>query len=194
MLPSLRREVPGPELHQLPHPDAGVGQGADDELVPLGLRRVLHRLDLLPRQHLQHRFGQPGQLCLRLDRPAFPLGPGEEMVDGPDVGMDGVPGKRPPRTSEVHELTREPVQRPAGQPGRVGDALLLAERQQHLPKGIPVAVLQGVGREAPGLARREVVIHQDGQGSSGARHDGQLGHPTPPQPSAAQRVAGKSAR
>ena len=116
MLPSLRRETPGPEPHQLPHPDAGVGQGHDDELVPLGLRGVVHRLDLLPRQQLQHRLGQPEQLRLRLYRLTLPRRPGEEMVDGPDVGMDGVPGKRPPGPPNVHELTLEPVQRPAGQP------------------------------------------------------------------------------
>lgn len=66
VLPALRGDVADPELHQLPHPHAGVGQCADDELVALRPGGILHRLDLLAGQHLSTALGSRGNCALAL--------------------------------------------------------------------------------------------------------------------------------
>ena len=72
----MELEVGRAESNELANADAGIRKGADDELVPLGLRGVFHRLDLPAREDVYELLGKPRQLRFDRDRLTFPVGPG----------------------------------------------------------------------------------------------------------------------
>src|SRR5438067_1748681 len=68
VLASALNHVADPEADQLPDPDPGVGEEADDQGVPLVVRGLLDALDLLAAEDVQLRpLGEPREVSGGLD-------------------------------------------------------------------------------------------------------------------------------
>src|SRR5262249_56296686 len=83
VLPAAADEVRKPDLDQLTHSETSVGERPDDQLVALAPGHVLQPLDLVAREDVDDRPGQPRQLGPALHCLPLPPPPPQEMIHGP---------------------------------------------------------------------------------------------------------------
>jgi hypothetical protein len=82
------------QANQLAQTKAGVSEDADDEPVAFTTSHVLDPLYFLPRKHVDEPSVPTRLARLEVLDSACASCPGKELVDGADVGDDGLPGQQ----------------------------------------------------------------------------------------------------
>ena len=159
-------DVLNTEAEQLPEAEPAVGEEAEYQLVPLGLDRILHVLDLLAGEDVDHpplclgeSWGGPhrGATAVSLRHPS------KEHPDRPDVGADRRPTERTALAARVEQLGGKAADKLAGElcgradpfPGAPGEEL----RTDRI-----LVCLDGASRQATGVAVGEEVVAEGGEG------------------------------